>query len=557
MKICIYGAGAVGGLMAAWLSRAGHEVSVVARGKHLTAIRQNGLAVVSQGKKETYKVKADSDPRTLGPQDYVIVAVKAQSLGGVAAAITPLLGADTSIVTAMNGVPWWFFDRLPFASERSARGEGKLRLETLDPGGKLSRAMPTERLVGCVIHLAASTPEPGVIGHGMGTRLILGEPGGRNTARTERIVAALKEAGFEAAASGFIEKEFWVKLIGNVSFNPVAALTLATADRMIADDYVKAYLVAVMRECLAIGRAVGVDAAIDPEARMDMARKLGKFKPSTLQDLESGKSLEIDGLLTGTLEVARKAGVAAPFTEGRAGRPDLRFSLNRGDGPIRRPGRADLPRLRTGRRAPARRQAGHGPLRPRHEPRHRALHAQARQPVRELDPHRQRRDHLRARRRGGDELRVPARERQARSLLLLAAAAGGALARAVQARAGRGRMPRCPAADRRAGPDRALRAAFRGCAPGRRQGRQRERDHRVPALERRLARLSRRRMRAARGRRGDQGVRRRPHPPKGARPQMTSLHRLCVAPMMDWTDRHCRFFLRQVSSEAFLYTEMI
>jgi len=324
MKICIYGAGAVGGLMAAWLSRAGHEVSVVARGKHLTAIRQNGLAVVSQGKKETYKVKADSDPRTLGPQDYVIVAVKAQSLGGVAAAITPLLGADTSIVTAMNGVPWWFFDRLPFASERSARGEGKLRLETLDPGGKLSRAMPTERLVGCVIHLAASTPEPGVIGHGMGTRLILGEPGGRNTARTERIVAALKEAGFEAAASGFIEKEFWVKLIGNVSFNPVAALTLATADRLIADDYVKAYLIAVMRECLAIGRAVGVDAAIDPEARMDMARKLGKFKPSTLQDLEAGKSLEIDGLLTGTLEVARKAGVAAPFTESLAGLARLR-----------------------------------------------------------------------------------------------------------------------------------------------------------------------------------------------------------------------------------------
>jgi 2-dehydropantoate 2-reductase len=243
--------------------------------------------------------------------------VKAQSLGEVAAAIAPLLGADTSIITAMNGVPWWFFDRLRF-------GEGKLRLETLDPGGKLSRAMPTGRLIGCVIHFAASTPEPGVIGHGMGTRLILGEPGGSNTARTERIVAALKEAGFEAAASGFIEKDFWVKLIGNVSFNPVAALTLATADRLIADDYVKAYLIAVMRECLAIGRAVGVDADIDPEARMDMARKLGKFKPSTLQDLEAGKSLEIDGLLTGTLEVARKAGVAAPFTESLAGLARLR-----------------------------------------------------------------------------------------------------------------------------------------------------------------------------------------------------------------------------------------
>jgi 2-dehydropantoate 2-reductase len=317
MKICIYGAGAVGGLMAAWLSRTGHGVSVVARGKHLTAIREKGLRVRSGGKEDAFKLKADDKPEKLGPQDYVIVAVKAQSLGEVAAAIAPLVGPDTSIVTAMNGVPWWFFDRLRF-------GDGKLRLETLDPGGKLSRAMPTNRLIGCVIHFAASTPEPGVIGHGMGTRLILGEPGGKNTVRTERIVAALKEAGFEAAASPFIEKEFWVKLIGNVSFNPVAALTLATADRLIADDYVKAYLIAVMRECLAIGRAVGVDADIDPEARMDMARRLGKFKPSTLQDLEAGKSLEIDGLLTGTLEVARKAGVAAPFTESLAGLARLR-----------------------------------------------------------------------------------------------------------------------------------------------------------------------------------------------------------------------------------------
>jgi 2-dehydropantoate 2-reductase len=317
MKICIYGAGAVGGLIAAWLSRAGHDVSVVARGKHLTEIQKNGLKVKSSGKTETFKVKAESDTAKLGPQDCVIVAVKAQSLGEVAGAIGPLLGAETSVVTAMNGVPWWFFDRLDF-------GAGKLRLDSLDPGGRIARAIPTERVVGCVIHLAASTPEPGLIGHDMGTRLILGEPGGKNTARTGKIAAALKEAGFEVVESGFIEKDFWVKLIGNVSFNPVAALTLATADRLIADDYVKAYLIAVMRECLAIGRAVGVDADIDPEARMDMARRLGKFKPSTLQDLEAGKSLEIDGLLTGTLEIAKKAGVAAPFTESLAGLARLR-----------------------------------------------------------------------------------------------------------------------------------------------------------------------------------------------------------------------------------------
>src|SRR5690606_37865762 len=150
-----------------------------------------------------------------------------------------------------------------------AFGGGRQRLESLDPDGALSRAMPTERIVGCVVHLAASTPEPGVISHNMGRRLILGEPGGETGPRTARIVEALVQAGFEAIASTAIEKDFWVKLLGNVSFNPVSALTLATADRLIADEYVKAYMVEIMREVLAIGRAVGVDADIDPEARID------------------------------------------------------------------------------------------------------------------------------------------------------------------------------------------------------------------------------------------------------------------------------------------------
>ena len=309
MKICVYGAGAVGGLMAAWLARAGHEVSAVARGRHLEAIQQHGLRVRDRasGALEAHRIQASADPARLGAQDAVVVAVKAQSLPDVAQRIAPLLGPDTSIVTAMNGVPWWFFDRLAF-------GEGKLRLESLDPGGRLARAMPTERLVGCVIHLAASTPEPGLISHNTGRRLIVGEPGGRNTARTARLAEALGGAGFEVEVTAAIEKEFWIKLLGNVSFNPVSALTMSTADRLIEDREVKAYMVAIMREVLAIGRAVGVDADIDPEARIDMARILGQFKTSMLQDLEAGKPLEIDGLLAGTLEIAEKAGVAAPFT---------------------------------------------------------------------------------------------------------------------------------------------------------------------------------------------------------------------------------------------------
>jgi 2-dehydropantoate 2-reductase len=310
MKICIYGAGAIGGLIAAWLARSGHDVSVVARGAHLEAIRRHGLKVRDResGEVKAFAMRADADPAALGAQDYVIVAVKGQSLTDVSRHIGKLLHEDTSIVTAMNGVPWWFFDRLDF-------GGGRARLESLDPDGALARSMPTGRIVGCVVHLAASTPEPGLISHNMGRKLILGEPGGKNGPRTARIAAALNKAGFEAVASPSIEKDFWVKLLGNVSFNPVSALTMSTADRLIADAEVKAYMVEIMREVLAIGRAVGVDADIDPEARIDMARNLGKFKTSMLQDLEAGKSLEIDGLLAGTLEIARKAGVRAPYTE--------------------------------------------------------------------------------------------------------------------------------------------------------------------------------------------------------------------------------------------------
>lgn len=294
--------------MAVWLARSGHEVSLVARGANLEAIRRHGLRVLSNREIEACKVAVASQPEELGPQDYVLVTVKAQNLTQVAERIPALLGPETSVVTAMNGVPWWFFDRLAFHG-------GRERLESLDPAGRLSRAMPTERIVGCVIHLAASTPEPGLISHNMGKKLILGQPGGRNGARTGRIAKALGEAGFEVSVTPSIEKEFWVKLLGNVSFNPVSALTLSTADRLIESRPIKDYMVSIMREVLAIGRAVGVDADIDPEARIDMARSLGGFKTSMLQDLEAGKRLEIDGLLAGTLEIARKAGVRAPFTE--------------------------------------------------------------------------------------------------------------------------------------------------------------------------------------------------------------------------------------------------
>ncbi len=306
MKICIYGAGAIGGLLGAQLSQAGEDVTLIARGPHLQAMQTNGLKLRIDGKELVARPRATSDPAEAGPQDIVIVTLKAHSVHAAAPAMRPLMNAQTAVVTAMNGVPWWFFDRL--------KG-GKGPLQSLDPGGKIARAIPTDRVVGCVVHLAASTPEPGLISHNMGRKLIIGEPGGRNTARTTELTTALKQAGFEVVVSDFIEKDFWVKLLGNVSFNPVSALTGSTADRLIEDRQVKAYMVEIMREVLAIGRAVGVDAGIDPEARIDMARTLGNFKTSMLQDMEAGKPLEIDGLLAGTLEIAQKAGVRAPYTE--------------------------------------------------------------------------------------------------------------------------------------------------------------------------------------------------------------------------------------------------
>ena len=323
MNICIYGAGAIGGIMAAWLEQSGHHISIIARGAHLAAIQKNGLRIHSLAKGSTLHTQpiATADPSTLGPQHMVVITVKGPSLSEVAAGIAPLLDADTTIVAAMNGVPWWFFDQLPWAG-------GTRRLTRMDPHGVLRAAMPTERLVGCVIHCAAAVTAPGEITHTKGQKLFFGEPGGKNTQRTERVTDAFTQAGFHGVASPLIEQEIWIKLLGNISFNPVSALTLAPTDQMIADPLVKNYMVAVMRECMAIGKAIGIDVQIDPEARIDMARALGAFKTSMLQDMEAGKTLEIDGLLTGTLEIAEQAGVAAPFTQSLLGLIRLRASAS-------------------------------------------------------------------------------------------------------------------------------------------------------------------------------------------------------------------------------------
>ena len=318
MKIVIAGAGAIGGYIGAKLARAGANVVLHARGAHLAAMQANGVRVVGEPEGEwTVQPHVTGDLASIGQADVVILGVKAHALTALAPTLTPLFGPDTVVVSTQNGIPWWYFQ------QSGGEFEG-LRLERVDPGGVIAAAIEPRRIVGSLAYFATDIVEPGVIRHTEGNRISFGEPDGTKSERARRIAEALIAAGFRCPVTPRFRHEIWVKLLGNVSFNPVSALTLATADKLIADREVKDYMVAIMREVLAIGRAVGVDADIDPEARIDMARHLGRFKTSMLQDMEAGKSLEIDGLLTGTLEVARHAGVEAPFTHSLCGLIRLR-----------------------------------------------------------------------------------------------------------------------------------------------------------------------------------------------------------------------------------------
>jgi 2-dehydropantoate 2-reductase len=312
MKLCIYGAGAVGGLMAAWLARSGHEVSVVARGAHLEAIRRSGLRVRSNGAVDSFPVRAESDPARLGPQDYVLVVVKAHSLTDIAANMAPLLGAQTGIVTAMNGVPWWFFEGFGGALAGT-------RLKAVDADGSIARAIPAKHIVGCVVHASCSVDAPGVVRHHFGNKLIIGNPSGEKTQRVRDLAALLDKAGFEAVISDRIQKDAWYKLWGNMSTNPVSAITGATTDRILADDLVCEFTSRVMLEAREIGARIGVPIEQTPEDRHQVTRKLGAFKTSMLQDVEAGKSVELDALVTVVKELGELTGVATPYTDALLG----------------------------------------------------------------------------------------------------------------------------------------------------------------------------------------------------------------------------------------------
>ena len=312
MKIAVVGFGAVGGLIGARLAATGAEVSAIARGATLAALNSHGARLQVGGQTTHAPLRAESDPAALGIQDLVIVAVKATALADVAAQIAPLLGPQTIVLTAMNGVPWWFFssDDVPHAGTQ---------LQSLDSDGALSRAIPFRQVLGCVVHLSSSCSEPGMVRLGFGNRLIIGEPGGGKSDRVDALAALLKKAGFDVEASSDIRTDIWYKLWGNMTMNPVSAITGATCDRVLDDPLVHSFCLAAMREAADIGAKIGCPIAQSGEDRMEVTRKLGAFKTSMLQDAEAGKPLEIDALVTSVHEIGKLVGVPTPNVDALLG----------------------------------------------------------------------------------------------------------------------------------------------------------------------------------------------------------------------------------------------
>ncbi len=306
MRICIFGAGAIGGTMGARLAQAGHEVSLVARGAHLAALRANGLALLHGDERVSLRLPASDNPAELGVQDVVVIALKSHSLPPAVEALAPLLGPDTVVLTTMNGLPWWLFEGWGGAHAGSP-------IKACDPDGRIGRAIAASRVVGCVVFMAADVPEPGVVRHNSGNRLVLGEPSSQSSSRVAALVAALAAAGFDALASDNIRREMWMKLLGNVCFNPVSVLSGVSTDLMLADRHMCDMFAAMMREAIALAAALGLDVQVDPEKRMDQTRKLGPIKSSMLQDAEAGRPIELDAIVGSVVEVAARVGVATPF----------------------------------------------------------------------------------------------------------------------------------------------------------------------------------------------------------------------------------------------------
>jgi 2-dehydropantoate 2-reductase len=305
MRIAIYGVGAIGGLLAAALARAGEEVSIVARGAHLEAIRANGLKLIDGKGEYVAKVAASSSLADLGAQDCIVLGVKAHQVADIAPAVAAALGPETSILTAQNGIPWWYFHKI------GGPHEGR-RLASVDPDGRIEAALPSDRLIGSVVYPAGEIAAPGVIRHIEGERFTLGELDGSTTPRATALSEALTRAGFKAPLSADIRAEIWMKIWGNATFNPVSALTGALLDQMCVHPQSRALIAELMAEVRAVGEALGVRFRLSIDKRIAGAQAIGAHKTSMLQDVEAGRAPEIEALVGAVIEMARLTGTPTP-----------------------------------------------------------------------------------------------------------------------------------------------------------------------------------------------------------------------------------------------------
>lgn len=309
-RVCVFGAGAIGGYMAAALADAGAEVSLVARGPHLAAIKDRGLTLRKDGAEKTYRIKGSDDPADLGPQDYVIVALKAHSVPPIVDRFAPLLHDKTAIVPAVNGLPWWYFHG---AGTGTALDDSWL--ETVDPGGAQWKAFGPERAIGCVVYPACDLPEPGIVNHRSGDRFTLGEPDGNSSQRLETLSNLMIAGGLKAPRKPRLRDEIWIKLWGNCSFNPVSALTGASLDLIGGDSACRSVIRDIMEECRSVGEALGARFSVDIEKRIQGGADIVGHKPSTRHDVEQGRPMELDALVSTVQELARRLEIATPVLD--------------------------------------------------------------------------------------------------------------------------------------------------------------------------------------------------------------------------------------------------
>lgn len=308
MKVCIYGAGAIGGYLGVKLALSGADVSFIARGANLAALQRGGMKLVSEGQTSVARPPATDDPKQLGSQDYVVLAVKAHALFGVANSIQPLLGPATTLVPAVNGIPWWYFYKLAGPYENT-------RLRSVDPRGELWEKLDPARVIGCVVYPATDLVEPGVVEHTYGNRFDVGEPDGTKSQRALAFSEQMIRAGLRCPVRPRIRDNLWVKLWGNLSFNMICALTTATLDVVTGDPGTKAVARAMMLEAQAVAEKLGVHFPLDVDARIAGAAEVGKHKPSTLVDLERGRPMEVEPLLGAVVEMAKLVGLETPVCE--------------------------------------------------------------------------------------------------------------------------------------------------------------------------------------------------------------------------------------------------